>query len=202
MDVLSAGSWLGSVWGSSPRHHHRSQVRNFWWCEMVGDLDSGNRISFPGNAAAPDDGEQARIIIDSMPDGFAAFDASWRYTYVNSAWDVMSLKSRGELPGWTIWDMVPGAIGTWLYEHDYREAAAERAAISFEDCYAPTGCWYSVMIYPIIDGGIAVYARDPGARTIATGSPGQRRRVVALFWGWPARRGGQFGHIEFALGGR
>ena len=103
--------------------------------------------------------KRTSAILESITDGLAAVDRDWRFTYVNSAWESLSGKTRQELLGHTIWELFPEVTGTIL-DREYRRAVAENISVSVEDYYSDAHRWLSVGVYPSGDGGLALYARD------------------------------------------
>ena len=103
--------------------------------------------------------KRTSAILESITDGLAAMDRDWRFTYVNSAWESLSGKTRQELLGHTIWELFPEVTGTIL-DREYRRAVAENISVSVEGYYSATRRWLSVGVYPSGDGGLALYTRD------------------------------------------
>ena len=103
--------------------------------------------------------KRTSAILESITDGLAAMDRDWRFTYVNSAWESLSGKTRQELLGHTIWELFPEVTGT-IFDREYRRAVAENISVSVEDYYSAAHRWLSVGVYPSGDGGLALYARD------------------------------------------
>src|SRR3984893_7736275 len=98
-------------------------------------------------------------MLESITDGLAAMDRDWRFTYVNSAWESLSGKTRQELLGHTICELFPEVTGT-IFALEYRRAVSENISVSVEDYYSAAHRWLSVGVYPSGDGGLALYARD------------------------------------------
>ena len=98
-------------------------------------------------------------VLESMTDGFMALDCEWRITYVNAAAEQINGRTRESFLGRTIWEAFPDLPAT-IVELEFRRAMANRVPVKFENFYAPYGRWYEMDIYPIKDGGIAVYGRD------------------------------------------
>jgi PAS domain S-box-containing protein len=103
--------------------------------------------------------KRTNAMLESITDGLAAMDRDWRFTYVNSAWESLSGKTRQELLGRTIWELFPEVTGT-IFDREYRRAVAENISVSVEDYYSAAHRWLSVGVYPSGDGGVALYARD------------------------------------------
>jgi len=103
--------------------------------------------------------ETLNIILESIRDGFFAFDRDWRITFVNSAGVRQLGKTREELIGGEIWTLFPEVTGTIL-ETYYRRAMADRVPLQLENFYEPWQRWFDVRIYPANDGGISVFFQD------------------------------------------
>src|SRR3984957_13150835 len=83
--------------------------------------------------------KQTSAMLENITDGLAAMDRDWRFTYVNSAWESLSGKTRQELLGHTIWELFPEVTGT-IFDREYRRAVGENISVSVEN-YSPTkGC--------------------------------------------------------------
>ncbi len=111
---------------------------------------------------AADSAQRERTILESVTDRFFAFDADWRYTYLNDA------AKRGMAPhiadpsaliGQNFFDVFPATRGT-VIEQEYRRAVAEQTVTEFEVFYEPWERWYQSRCYPIPGGGLSVYFRD------------------------------------------
>jgi PAS domain S-box-containing protein len=109
-------------------------------------------------AALEEYSEQTRNILESISDGFAAFDRQWRCTYVNDKATELSRISRYEILGRNIWDLFPGSANTPLYAALHR-AMEEGVFVHFEEHYAPFDIWFEVDAYPTKDG-LAIFGRD------------------------------------------
>lgn len=101
---------------------------------------------------------QASVILESVTDSFYALDPDWRFTYVNRQAERYYGRSRDDMLGRSIWQVIPEEVGTVL-EEQFRMAAADGIAVHFESESPHTRRWVDVNAYPA-DGGIAVYFRD------------------------------------------
>jgi PAS domain S-box-containing protein len=97
-------------------------------------------------------------ILESITDGFAAFDQTWRYTYVNQRAAEMLGKKQEELLGQVVWDLFPEAVGTPFYEA-YHRAVAEQVAVDLEAFYPALDTWFRIRAYPSPEG-LSVYYQD------------------------------------------
>jgi PAS domain S-box-containing protein len=97
-------------------------------------------------------------ILETISEGFAAFDRDWRYTYLNSQGGrILGLDPEAVL-GRCIWDLFPEAID--LFYEEFNRAMHEKVAVHFEDCYAPLNVWLDCHAYPLQDGGVCLYYQD------------------------------------------
>ncbi len=121
--------------------------------------------------------ENVVSILESIRDGFFAFDSNWCITYVNSAGVQVLGKSREELIGREIWRLFPEIVGTAVEEY-YRRAMADRVPLQLENFYEPWQRWFDLRIYPANDGGISVFFQDISERKNA--EEAARKTTVAL----------------------
>ncbi|MBV8804980.1 MAG: PAS domain-containing protein, partial [Sinobacteraceae bacterium] len=97
-------------------------------------------------------------LLESITDAFYALDRQWRFTYVNQlALDYFG-KSREELLGTRVWDLVPEARGS-DFEVQYRRAVREQRSVAFEVLSPLSRRWIDVHAYPT-PRGLAVNFRD------------------------------------------
>ena len=100
-------------------------------------------------------------LIESIPDGFQAFDSDFRLTFMNRATESMLERSAEELRGETIWDQFPAldtGVGQLL-----RRVMLVRTGGVCETYYAPRGRWFSFHVNPFREG-ISVLFRDISER--------------------------------------
>jgi PAS domain S-box-containing protein len=97
-------------------------------------------------------------LLASITDAFYALDSEWRFTYVNQlALDYFG-RSREELLGTRVWDLVPEARGS-EFEVQYRRAIREQRSVAFEVVSPLSRRWIDVHAYPT-PRGLAVNFRD------------------------------------------
>ncbi|MGV8934753.1 MAG: PAS domain-containing protein [Gallionellaceae bacterium] len=96
--------------------------------------------------------------LESIADGFFAYDADWRFAYVNSQAERVLGIRREELLGKNYWELFPLTLGTQL-ESKYRQAAAGEPQ-DFENYYAPLNRWFHNRCFPRQGGGMSVYFVD------------------------------------------
>jgi len=90
-------------------------------------------------------------VFETMSDGFVAFDANMNYTYVNAHGGEILGRKPADLLGKNYWREYPEAKGA-PFANAYERALETRAAIIFEDYYAPFDRWFENRIYPSKDG--------------------------------------------------
>jgi PAS domain S-box-containing protein len=110
---------------------------------------------------APDD-ELGRIL-ETMPAAFCFLDREWRFRRVNAEAERLLGRTRDEVLGRSLWQVLPALVGT-VYENSYRAVLESGRPVSFE---APvvngSGGWYEVRVWPAPDG-LAVYALNVSGR--------------------------------------
>ncbi|HEX9186803.1 MAG TPA: PAS domain S-box protein, partial [Vicinamibacteria bacterium] len=99
-----------------------------------------------------------RATLESIADGFVAFDGEWRVVYVTAPAERILGVRREEVLGQSCWEVFPLTLGTSL-EREYRRAAAGEVG-DFENFYEPWGRWFHNRCFPREGGGIAVYFKD------------------------------------------
>jgi PAS domain S-box-containing protein len=98
-------------------------------------------------------------ILESISDGFNAFDREWRYTYVNSAAAEMVHKKPEELLGKTLWEVWPKA-SELPFAAEYRRAMTEKVPVQLDAFYSePLNLWFHVRLYPSPEG-LSVFFSD------------------------------------------
>jgi PAS domain S-box-containing protein len=96
--------------------------------------------------------------LESITDGFFRVDREGRFVYVNTTAERLLRKSRNELLGKSIWDVVPPAVDRVIHECCCR-AAEERAHARFETSSPTLGIWVRMDVYPSREG-LSVYFQD------------------------------------------
>ena len=107
---------------------------------------------------------QKRIseILESITDGFVAFDAKMNYTYINARGAALFGLKPEDLIGKNYWKEFPDAKGT-PFANNYLHVLETRTSLVFEDYYEPWDRWFENRIYPT-HGGIAVYYSETTER--------------------------------------
>ena len=106
--------------------------------------------------------EQMSDILESMSEGFCAFDHQWKCTYVNTRAATLSRTSPEHLLGKTLWDLLPEELSANVRD-PLQHALADRVHAQFEQYYAPFDTWFEVNAYPT-RAGLAVFGRDVSER--------------------------------------
>lgn len=106
--------------------------------------------------------EQMSDILESMSEGFCAFDEQWKCTYVNAQAARLSRTSREQLLGKTLWELLPPELGADVRD-PLKHALDGRRPAQFEHYYAPFEAWFEVHAYPTREG-LAVFGRDVSER--------------------------------------
>ncbi len=108
--------------------------------------------------ALEESSEQTKNILESINDGFAAFDRQWRCTYVNDRATELSRISREQILGKNVWELYPNSAGTTIHA-ELCHAMEAGVSVHFEEHYTPFDLWFEVDAYPTKDG-LAVFGRD------------------------------------------
>ena len=101
-------------------------------------------------------------ILESITDGFVAFDGEMNYTYINKRGAELLGRKAEELIGKNYWKEFPEAVGT-PFANYYMHALNSKSTIVFENCYEPWDRWFENRIYPTQDG-IAIYYNETTER--------------------------------------
>jgi PAS domain S-box-containing protein len=97
-------------------------------------------------------------ILESLSDGFQAFDRQWRYAYLNRRAEQILGRKREELLGKVCWEEYPQAVGTEFHQK-YLEAMQTGKLVTFEYFCPHEKRWaeFSLQPYP---GGLGAFTRD------------------------------------------
>jgi PAS domain S-box-containing protein len=114
--------------------------------------------------------DQVTEILESITDGFCAFDHDWRYTYFNAAAERIIGLSRDEVIGRNHWELFPEARGT-IIEREYFRAVRDQVPVEFEVWYEPQQRWYAVRAYPTRQGGLSACFCDTTKRKRTAEAP-------------------------------
>ena len=101
--------------------------------------------------------KQKNDILESITDGFVAFDKEWRYTYVNSNAARILHASKEELIGKVAIEVFPKAS---KFLAEFKRAVSSGHPVHFEEYYPePLNIWYECHCYPSQDG-LTVFFSD------------------------------------------
>ncbi|HWI38794.1 MAG TPA: PAS domain S-box protein [Burkholderiales bacterium] len=104
--------------------------------------------------------QEAADYLEGMLEGFVAYDADWRMTYMNRMAEVILGRDRREVLGKTWHQAFPHAVGNAV-DHLYQGVMKTRRAARMEYCYAHYDHrWLEISASPVATGGVAVYFRD------------------------------------------
>ncbi|MES2780858.1 MAG: PAS domain S-box protein [Bacteroidota bacterium] len=96
--------------------------------------------------------------LERVSDAVVALDHNWRYIYLNDGALVQHPLGRENTLGKVIWDVHPELKKTIFWDK-YHEAMQTNKTVELEDYYAPMDTWFSVKVYPSLDG-ITIFYRD------------------------------------------
>ncbi len=99
-----------------------------------------------------------RTTLESISDGFFTISRDWRFTYINSQAEKLLRRSRADVLGQLLRDVLPAVEGT-SFERNIIRAVREKHAVHFEDFYPPLGLWLDLSVSPS-KTGFAVYFKD------------------------------------------
>ncbi len=102
-------------------------------------------------ASAAESERRIAELLGRVTDGFVAWDADWRYTYVNERGAALLGRRPEDLIGRLYHAEFPEAIGG-PFEQAYARAMREQVPIVLEDYYAPWDRWFENRIFPTGEG--------------------------------------------------
>jgi diguanylate cyclase (GGDEF)-like protein/PAS domain S-box-containing protein len=102
--------------------------------------------------------KELSTMLESITDGFVAFDENWRYVYLNEEGARLLGLSQKEVIGTTIWSQFPNLSGT-ASEQALLRTKHEGVATSVEEYFEPLDAWFDTHLYPW-QGGVASFFRD------------------------------------------
>ncbi|MEH2437608.1 MAG: PAS domain S-box protein [Nostoc sp.] len=106
--------------------------------------------------------EQVTKILESITDGFIAFDSEWRFTYINHEGSRTLGRSCEDLLGKNLWEEFPELADT-SFGQLYQRAVALETPLELEDYYPPFDAWFAVRAYPS-PTGLSLYFRNINVR--------------------------------------
>jgi PAS domain S-box-containing protein len=104
-------------------------------------------------------GRQATDYLEGLLEGFVAYDAQWRMTYMNAAAERILNQRRADVLGKTWHEAYPHAVGNAV-DTMYRRVMHSRVAETMELFYEHYGRWFEIAASPVTNGGVAVCFRD------------------------------------------
>ncbi|MFN6534996.1 MAG: PAS domain S-box protein [Nostoc sp. EkiNYC01] len=111
---------------------------------------------------AEDAKEQVSKILESITDGFIAFDTEWRFTYLNHEGSRTLGRSCEDLLGKNLWQEFPELADT-SFGQLYQKAVVLAVPLELEDYYPPFEAWFAVRAYPSATG-LSLYVRNINVR--------------------------------------
>jgi PAS domain S-box-containing protein len=100
--------------------------------------------------------------LESLSDGFLAFDRDFRFTHLNGVAERMFGRERRELVGKQLWSEFPGLAQT-VFGEAYQRAMREGCATRVEGYYAPFAAWLEARAFST-PSGLSVLFRDISER--------------------------------------
>lgn len=98
-------------------------------------------------------------VLESMTDAFYALDPDWRFVYLNDQAAALLRRSKEDLIGKNVWEVIPEAKKTGIYPV-YLAVLKSKQSRVMEQFYPPLEAWFEIHIYPRGSGGISVYFKD------------------------------------------
>ena len=117
----------------------------------ITDLEKAEEKIFYAN-------HEKETVLNRITDAVVSVDNDWRYTFLNDA--AISTHPLGilETLGKVIWDVHPDLEGTIFWDK-YHEAMLTRKVVEVESYYLPMDTWFSVKVYPSING-LTIFYND------------------------------------------
>ncbi|MEM1406775.1 MAG: PAS domain-containing protein [Bacteroidota bacterium] len=124
-------------------------------------FDISLRVAYSKKVAEFD--ERINQIVDGITDGFYLLDKDWRFSLVNQVFLNMLGKSREQLIGKSVWDILPDKNSN--YSDFFHEAVNSGEAQKFEVFRPDLNSWFWIAAYPTADG-LLVFFKDITERKI------------------------------------
>jgi PAS domain S-box-containing protein len=109
--------------------------------------------------------ERLAGLVESISDGYTAYDREWRYTYMNRRYAAL-IRQGGRDPdsiiGRVFWEVFPEVVGTKFHTEALR-AAREGQPVEFDEYYPPLDQIFNVRVFPTPDGFVSI-TRDVSER--------------------------------------
>jgi PAS domain S-box-containing protein len=100
--------------------------------------------------------------LESLSDGFLAFDAEWRFTHLNAVGELALGRPRADLLGKHLWAEFPELEGS-VFGKAYLKAMREQVTVQVEEFYAPFNTWFEARAFPT-RSGLSILFRDISER--------------------------------------
>ena len=113
-------------------------------------------------------------LIDSMTDGYIAFDRNWLISFVNKRAERLLHLSSTDVVGTGIWDQFPSAYGSEIDRQLHLAMSGKHVTFDFRSTTGKT--WFEVRAHPI-PNGVAAYFRDITEQRNASE---ERERLLSL----------------------
>jgi len=97
-------------------------------------------------------------VLEGLADAFYTVDTTWRFTYVNEAYEKLQHRKREDLLGKNVWQLFPYGKERRYYR-EYCHALRDHVSVHFEEFNPHSGMWVSVDAYPS-KSGLAVFFHD------------------------------------------
>jgi PAS domain S-box-containing protein len=131
---------------------------------VVGQLHAARHKAEQEAANSAQSRAELSDLIESIGEGFQAFDHRFRLTFMNRAAHKILGRDYAQLQGRTFWDQFPGIDAG--VEQLLRRVMSARTAGACETYYEPTERWLAINTYPFRDG-ISVLFDDISERKSA-----------------------------------
>ncbi|CAN5550180.1 hypothetical protein BH10ACT1_BH10ACT1_12800 [soil metagenome] len=106
----------------------------------------------------------ARFALETTSDGVYVLGLDWRFTYLNTAAGALLQRSPEALVGKTLWEALPGTLGTGI-EAEFRLAVATGRSSTIETYFSSLDAWFDIRVFPNSLGMVAVF-RDVSERRV------------------------------------
>jgi PAS domain S-box-containing protein len=100
---------------------------------------------------------RTRNVLESISDGFVAFDTEWRITYINRQGEKVLGLPRNMLLGNILWELFPNSEELLVYQKCF-EAVEKRSQVNFDYFDPIRKAWFEVHLYPTSDGLVAYFS--------------------------------------------
>jgi len=104
--------------------------------------------------------------LESMPDPFFAIGADWQVQLVNAAFERLVQRSRSQLLGRALSEVLPATMAHAVFFDQCRAAMHTHRPAEFEALDAESGRRFEVRVFPI-EEGLTIHARDITERKLA-----------------------------------